>query len=91
MSGLNQAKLVEQAVDEYVGRHREEFAERLDRALEALLGGETSALAYSAGVAEEDVARLGAVRLRSLRRLAKPEAGDLGPLQRTRGPVRAWL
>ena len=62
MTGLKQSEIVEQAVDEYVERHREEFAERLDRAREALLGGETAALAFSAGVTEEDVARLGGVK-----------------------------
>jgi hypothetical protein len=62
MTGLKQAELVEQAVNEYVERHREEFAHRLERARRALLGGEASALAYSAGVTEEDVARLGGVK-----------------------------
>jgi hypothetical protein len=62
VTGLKQAELVEQAVDEYVKHHREVFAERLERAREALLGGEASALAYSAGATEEDVARLGGVK-----------------------------
>ncbi len=61
MAGLKQAELVEQAVDEYVLRHREEFARRMERAHEALLGGKASALAYSLGVSEEDVARVGGV------------------------------
>jgi hypothetical protein len=61
MSGLQQAELVERAVDEYVERHREEYARRMERAREALLGGKSSALAYATGVAEEDVARLGGV------------------------------
>ncbi len=59
MAGLKQAELVEQAVDEYVQRHREEFAHRMERAREALLGGKAAALAYSLGVSEEDVERLG--------------------------------
>jgi len=61
MTGLKQAELVEQAVDEYIERHREQFAARLDCARDALLGGEASTLAHSLGVAEEDVARLGGV------------------------------
>jgi hypothetical protein len=46
MSGLQQAELVERAVDEYVERHREEFGRRIERAREALLGGKASTLAY---------------------------------------------
>jgi hypothetical protein len=61
MAGLKQAELVEQAVDEYVQRHREEFARRMERAREALLGGKAATLAYSLGVSEEDVARAGGV------------------------------
>ena len=61
ISGLQQAELVEQAVDEYVDRHREEFAHRMERAHEALLGGKASTLAYSLGVSEKDVARVGGV------------------------------
>jgi hypothetical protein len=61
MTGLQQAELVEQAVDEYVERHRQEFAARMERARQALLGGKASALAYSLGVTEEDVARVGGV------------------------------
>jgi len=61
MSGLQQAELVERAVDEYVERHREEFGRRMERAREALLGGKASALAYATGVSEDDVARVGGV------------------------------
>ncbi len=61
MSGLQQAELVERAVDEYVERHREEFGRRMERAHEALLGGKASTLAYATGVSEEDVARVGGV------------------------------
>jgi hypothetical protein len=61
MSGLQQAELVERAVDEYVKRHREEVTRRMERAREALLGGKASALAYATGVEEEDVARVGGV------------------------------
>jgi hypothetical protein len=61
MSGLKQAELVERAVDEYVERHREEFGRRMERAREALLGGKASTLAYTAGVGEDDVARVGGV------------------------------
>jgi hypothetical protein len=61
MAGLKQAELVERAVDEYVERHREDFAQRMERAREALLGSNTSALAYSLGVGEADVQRVGGV------------------------------
>lgn len=59
MAGLKQAELVERAVDEYVEHHRELFALRMERAQEALLGGKASTLAYSAGVDEVDVERVG--------------------------------
>ena len=62
MTGLQQAEIVEQAVDEYVERHREEFAARIERARQALLGGEAATLAYMSGLTEEDVARLGGVK-----------------------------
>jgi hypothetical protein len=42
MSGLKQAELVERAVDEYVDRHRDQFAQRMERAQRALLGGKTT-------------------------------------------------
>jgi hypothetical protein len=61
MAGLKQAELVERAVDEYVEHHRELFALRMERAQEALLGGKTSALAYSVGIGEADVERVGGV------------------------------
>jgi hypothetical protein len=61
MAGLKQAELVELAVDEYVEHHRELFALRMERAHEALLGGKTSTLAYSVGVDEADVERVGGV------------------------------
>jgi hypothetical protein len=62
MSGLKQAELVERAVDEYVDRHRDQFALRMERAQQALLGGKASVLAHSLGVEKEaDVQRLGGV------------------------------
>jgi hypothetical protein len=61
-TGLQQAEVVEKAVDEYVERHRDELAARLERARVALLGGEAATLAYMAGVTEEDVARLGGLK-----------------------------
>jgi hypothetical protein len=61
MSGLQQAELVERAVDEYVERHRAEVGRRMERAHEALIGGKSSALAYATGVTEEDIERLGGV------------------------------
>jgi hypothetical protein len=61
MAGLKQAELVERAVDEYVERHREDFAQRMEQAYQALLGGKTATLAYSLGVEEADVQRVGGV------------------------------
>ncbi len=61
MAGLKQAELVERAVDEYVERHRELFALRMEHAEKALLGGKTSTLAYSLGVDEADVERVGGI------------------------------
>jgi predicted nucleotidyltransferase len=62
MAGLKQAELVERAVDEYVERHREQFAQRMERAHEALLGGKTSTLADSLDLRPADVERVGRVR-----------------------------
>jgi hypothetical protein len=62
MTGLKQAEIVEKAVDEYVERHRAEFAARIERAREALLGGEAATLAYAAGVTVEDIERIGGVK-----------------------------
>jgi hypothetical protein len=61
MAGLKQAELVERAVDEYVERHREDLAQRMEQAHQALLGGKTATLAYSLGVEEADVQRVGGV------------------------------
>ncbi len=72
MSGLKQAELVERAVDEYVDRHRDQFAQRMERAQQALLGGKVSALAYSLGIEEADVQRLGGVSSDQLSDSRKP-------------------
>lgn len=72
MSGLKQAELVEHAVDEYVDRHRDQFAQRMERAQEALLGSKTATLAYSLGVEEADVQRLGGVSSDQLGDSRKP-------------------
>jgi hypothetical protein len=61
MSGLKQTELVERAVDEYVECHREDFAQRMEQAREALLGGKGATLAYSVGVDATDVERVGGV------------------------------
>lgn len=61
LSGCNQAELVDRAVSEYIERHRAEFASRMDRAREALLGGKASALAYTLAVSDADVERVGGV------------------------------
>lgn len=62
MTGLQQSEIVEQAVDEYIERHREDFAARIERARQALLGGKAPAIAYASGVSVEDVERLGGVK-----------------------------
>jgi hypothetical protein len=62
MTGLQQSEIVERAVDEYVQRHRDDFAARIERARQALLGGDAVALAYASGVTVEDVERLGGVK-----------------------------
>lgn len=72
MAGLKQAELVECAVDEYVERHREQLALRMERVQEALLGGKTSTLAYSQGVSEADIEHLGGVSSDQLGGLRKP-------------------
>jgi hypothetical protein len=72
MAGLKQAELVERAVDEYVERHRDQFAQRMEDARKALLGGKTSTLAYSLGVSEVDVERVGGVASDQLGGSRKP-------------------
>jgi len=62
MSGLQQSEIVEKAVDEYVERHRDDFAARIERARQALLGGNAATIAYASGVTVEDVERLGGVK-----------------------------
>lgn len=62
LAGCNQAEFVDRAVAEYVERHRDEFAQRMESAREALLGGKALTLAYSLGVNEDDVLRVGGVR-----------------------------
>lgn len=61
MAGVQQAELVERAVDEYVERHRDHFAQRMENARQALLGGKASALAYSLDVDEAAIERIGGV------------------------------
>ena len=62
MTGLQQSEIVEKAVDEYVERHRDDFAERIERARQALLGGNAATIAYASGVSVEDVERLGGIK-----------------------------
>jgi hypothetical protein len=62
LTGLDQAEIVEKAVDEYVERHRDEFAARMERARLALLGGNAATVAYMSGITAEDVERLGGVK-----------------------------
>ena len=80
MSGLKQAEFVERAVDEYVDRHRDQFALRMERAQQALLGGKASVLAYSLGVEEADVQRLGGV---ASDQLDRSEIGQRSPRRAT--------
>lgn len=72
MVGLKQAEVVEQAIDEYVERHREEFTQRMEQARQALLGGKASTLAYTLGVDEADVERVGGVTSTQLGGSRKP-------------------
>lgn len=61
MAGIKQAELVERAVDEYVDRHRDQFAQRMEHAKHALLGGKASTLAYSLDVDDAAIERIGGV------------------------------
>lgn len=53
--GVTQGALVAVAIDEYVERHRADFAEQIEGARVALLGGDHSAVAHMIGVTEEDI------------------------------------
>ncbi len=55
-------EIVEKAVDEYVERHRDDFAARIERARQALLGGSAATIAYASGVTVDVVERLGGVK-----------------------------
>jgi cytosine/adenosine deaminase-related metal-dependent hydrolase len=57
--GCNQAEFVDRAVAEYVERHRDDFAVRLDHAREALLGGPAATVAHAVGATEADIERIG--------------------------------
>lgn len=70
--GCTQAELVGRAVDEYVARHRNQFAQRMEQARQALLDGKTATLAYSLGVSEGDVERVGGVASSQVGRSRKP-------------------
>ena len=72
MAGVKQAELVERAVDEYVERHRDQFAQRMENAREALLGGKASTLAYSLDVDQSAIERLGGVTSDQLGGSRKP-------------------
>lgn len=67
-----QAELVGRAVDEYVERHHKLFAQRMEEAQRALLGGKAATLAYARGVSEADVERLGGVSSSQLGSSRKP-------------------
>lgn len=73
MAGVKQAELVERAVDEYVERHRDQFAQRMESARQALLGGKTAALAHSLDVEGAAIERVGGVA-----------SDQLGPARRPR-------
>ncbi|MFA5890838.1 MAG: hypothetical protein WDA27_07795 [Actinomycetota bacterium] len=58
VSSLNQAEIVESAVNEYLERHAEEFALGLKRAREALFRGKHDAIAYLLDENVDDVRRV---------------------------------
>ena len=58
VTGLNQASIVETAMNEYLERHAEEFALGLKKAREALFAGKAATIAYVLGEDAEDVARV---------------------------------
>jgi hypothetical protein len=60
--------------------HRKQFALRMERAQKALLGGKASTLAYSLGVGEADVERVGSVSSASAASKAKPKEHVSKPL-----------
>ena len=55
---VKQSEFVEAAVNEAVERRASEFAAGVKRAHEALLGGQTAAIAFVLGKSEEDVRRV---------------------------------
>lgn len=59
LAGCNQAEFVDRAVAEYVERHRDDFAVRLDRARETLLGRPVATIAHATGSTEADIERIG--------------------------------
>lgn len=87
MAGVKQAEFVERAADQYVERRRDQLARRMESAREALLGGNTTALAHSPDVDEATLERLGGVASDSLGSV-RTQAGDLKPRRLARGPVR---
>jgi hypothetical protein len=62
MTGLQQSEIVEKAVEEYVERHRDDLAARIEHARPALLGGNAATIEYASGVTVEDVERLRGVK-----------------------------
>jgi len=58
VKGITQAELLKIAVDEYVANHRENFAELLSEAKEALLGGTSVAVAYALELDDEEMAEI---------------------------------
>lgn len=86
-----QAELVGRAVDEYVERHRKLFAQRMDEAQRALLGGKAAALAHFAGCQGDRCRTRRRRRVQSSRQLAQAQARDLKPGELTGGPARTRL
>lgn len=72
MAGPKQAEFVELALDEHVEHHRELFAQRMERAQKALMGGKTSTLAYALDVDKSDIERVGGVSSGMFSDRAKP-------------------
>jgi hypothetical protein len=58
IDGCTQSDFVAKAVDEYIDRHRGDFASRLDAARTALLGGNNTTVAYMLGVSEDEIAEV---------------------------------
>jgi hypothetical protein len=66
LNDCTQAELVDRAVSEYVERHGDDFAKRLELARHALLGGSAATIAHAVGASRTDIERIGGSRKKSL-------------------------